>query len=322
MTKPYAVGIDLGGTNIKGGLVRPDGSVVLSKSIKTEPEGGTAHVVERIASVANGLLAEAKVQPADVAGVCVGSPGPLDSRKGFIYEAPNLRWKDVHLSALLAPLVGVPVFVENDANVAAYGEAWAGAARNSRCALMLTLGTGVGGGIVIDGEVWRGVTDTGAELGHMTINYGGPKCACGSTGCIEMYASATAVARRMKEAVLAGRKSSLSAAVRAGEEIDSKRIHEAALAGDPLAREILAETGRFLGIAIASYVNIFNPDYVILHGGLVNAGELLLGPMRDAMKARCFHASQRGLQVLPSALKGDAGIVGAAGIAFRRAGNA
>ena len=319
--KDYAVGIDLGGTNIKGGLVRPDGSVVVTKSIKTETEGGLDHVVGRIAGLVEELIAEGGVEKRDAAGVCVGSPGPLDSKTGFVYETPNLGWKDVPLSAMLEGRLGMRVFVENDANVAAYGEAWAGAARDSKCTILLTLGTGIGGGIIINGELWRGVNDTGAELGHVTINYEGPQCNCGIRGCIEAYASATAVARRMKEAVEAGRDSSLKAKILAGEEVDSKAIYEAAVEGDALSKEIIEETGRLLGIAVTSYVNIFNPDYVVLHGGLVNAGEMLFGPLRETVNKLGFEASLRGLQIVPSALKGDAGIVGAAGLVFARAGD-
>jgi len=315
----YAVGIDLGGTNIKGGVVRRDGAVALKKSIKTEAGAGVEHVIRRIADLANGLLAESGTDQADVAGVGVGAPGPLDSRTGVILDAPNLHWRDVPLRDLLEPLVEMPVFVENDANAAAYGESWVGAARNSKCTVLLTLGTGIGGGIVINGELWRGVTDTAAELGHMVINYDGPVCGCGTRGCIEAYASAPAVARRMKEAVVSGRDSSLKGRILAGEEVDSKMIHEAAVAGDALSREVMEETGRLLGVAVASLVNIFNPDYVVLHGGMVNAGEMLLGPLREEMAGRCFEASRRGLRLLPSALTGDAGIVGAAGCAFRRA---
>ena len=319
--KTCAVGIDLGGTNIKGGLVRRDGTVVIKKSIKTEADGGADHVIQRIAGLVSDLVAEGKIDRAEIAGVCVGSPGPLDSKTGVIFDAPNLGWRDVSMRENLEPLVGMPVFVENDANVAAYGEAWVGAAKDSKCTILLTLGTGIGGGIVIDGELWRGVTDTAAELGHMSINYDGPVCGCGTRGCIEVYASAPAVARRMREAVESGRDSSLKAKILGGIEVDSKAIYEAAVEGDALSREIIEETGRFLGIAVASYVNIFNPDYVILHGGMVNAGDMLLGPLVEEMKGRCFEASRRDLKILPSALKGDAGIVGAAGCAFARAGD-
>lgn len=317
--KHYAVGIDLGGTNIKGGLVRPDGTAALKKSIKTESEGGVDHVVDRIAGLAEDLLAEGGVAKDDTAAVCVGSPGPLDSRTGVVHETPNMGWKNVPLGDLLAAKLGMRVFVENDANAAAYGEAWAGAGRGAKCAIMLTLGTGIGGGIVIDGELLRGVNDAGAELGHVTIKYDGRRCNCGIIGCIETYASASAVARRMKEAVEAGGESSLKDRILAGEDVDAKMIHKAALAGDALSREIIEETGRLLGVAIVSYVNIFNPDAVILHGGLVNAGEMLLDPLKAKVQELCFEASLKGLRILPSALKGDAGIVGAAGLAFARA---
>jgi glucokinase len=313
------VGIDLGGTNIKGGLVRDDAAVLARKSLKTKAQEGVDAVIGRIAGLVETLIDATAVERAEIVGVCVGSPGPLNSRTGVIYEAPNLAWFDVPLAARLAPRTGLRVFVENDANAAAYGEAWAGAARGFSCMILLTLGTGIGGGIVIDGRLWRGVSDTGAELGHMTIDYDGPQCNCGSRGCIEAYASAPAMVRRMKEAVAAGRTSSLKGALLGGKDVDAAQIHAAALAGDELAREIIEETGRLLGIAVASYVNIFNPNAVVLHGGMVNAGEMLLLPLVEEMKGRCFEASQQGLQVVPSALKGDAGIIGAAGCAFRRA---
>ena len=318
--KTCAVGIDLGGTNIKGGLVHPDGSVILKKSIKTEASGGTEHVVGRIAQLVRDLMAEGGVGKDTVAAVCVGSPGPLDSRTGVVHETPNMGWRNVPLGDLLADKLGMRVFVENDANVAAFGEAWAGVARDSRCTIMLTLGTGIGGGIIMNGGLWRGVTDTGAELGHMTINFDGPLCGCGNRGCIEAYASATAVARRMKEAVQAGRASTLAVRIKAGEEADSEQIYNAAAAGDSLAREIFEQTGCYLGIAIANYINIFNPDCIVLHGGMVNAGDMLTAPLWKEVKKRSFEPSLKKLRIVPSALRGDAGIVGAAGIAFQRTG--
>lgn len=318
----YAVGIDLGGTNIKGGLIRRDGEVLSRKSIKTEAEGGAAHVIRRIASLVNDLVSESGVRKSGVVGVGVGSPGPLDTKAGIVHRSGNLRWKNVRLSEMLGPQVGLPVFLENDANAAAFGEAWVGAARNSQCTVLLTLGTGVGGGIVMRGELWRGVADTAAELGHMTIKFDGRPCNCGNRGCVEAYASATAVAARMREAVETGRDSSLRGAILAGEDVDSERIHGAAVAGDALAREIIEETGRFLGVAVASLVNIFNPDYIVLHGGMVNAGDMLLGPLREEMSGRCFEVSQGPLRIVPSTLRGDAGIIGAAGCAFSRAGAA
>jgi glucokinase len=318
-TKPCAVGIDLGGTNIKGGLVRRDGTVVAKTSIPTEVSGGADHVIGRIASVVETVIREADVGRFDVAAICVGSPGPLDHRTGMILEAANLGWFGVPLAERLHEAVGLRIFVENDANVAAFGEAWAGAAKNFECVVLLTLGTGIGGGVVINGEVWRGVNGVAGELGHVTIDYNGRPCNCGNRGCIEAYASATAVAARMREAVTAGGESALRDRILASEEVDAKAVHDAAVAGDRLSAQIIEETGRFLGIAVAGFVNVFNPNYVVLHGGMVEAGDMLLEPLRAEMAVRCFESARAGLQVVPSALKGDAGIVGAAGCAFMRA---
>lgn len=314
----HAIGIDLGGTNIKGGVVTRGGTVIARESVKTEAQGGVEHVAGRIAKLVRDLLAKSKVDAKDAA-VCVGCPGPLDTTLGLIHTAPNLPgWENVALAKMLAKKLGMQVYLENDANVAAFGEAWMGAGRDARCLVMFTLGTGVGGGIVIGGRLWRGVNDTAGELGHMTIDYRGEKCSCGSLGCIEMYASATAVARRMKEAVQAGRDTVLKNDVLKG-TVDAEQIHRAAVAGDALSREIIEETGRLLGYAVASVVNIFNPDYVVLHGGLVNAGDMLMKPLRGAVASRCFKASQKNLHIVPSTLAGDAGIIGAAGVCFQRA---
>ncbi|MFO7900178.1 MAG: ROK family glucokinase [Planctomycetota bacterium] len=314
--KSRAVGIDLGGTNIKGGLVERDGTVLAKKSVRTEAAGGADHVIGRIAGLVDDVIAEGGAAKTDVVGVCVGSPGPLDGETGVIYEAPNLGWYDVPLGEKLAPRVGLPVWIENDANVAAFGEAWVGAGRGLECVILLTLGTGIGGGIVLGGRLWRGVHGTGAELGHMTIDYDGVRCNCGSRGCIEAYASAPAVVRRMREAIDAGGESALRPAFDMGEEVEAKQVYEAAADGDALAREVMEQTGRFLGIAVASYVNIFDPNCVVLHGGMVNAGDMLLEPLVEEMNARSFESCRRGLRVLPSALKGEAGLVGAAGCAF------
>ena len=318
-TRSRAVGIDLGGTNIKGGLVDRDGRVAVKKSIPTEAAGGAGHVIDRIASLVADLIDKGGAGPDDVAGVCVGSPGPLDADRGIIFEAPNLGWRDVPLADELTARLDFPVWLENDANAAAFGEAWVGAGKGRECVILLTLGTGIGGGIVIGGRLWRGVNGTGAELGHMTIDYDGPVCGCGSRGCIEAFAAAPALVRRMRRAIEDGADSSLAGAFRAGEEVDAKRIFEAAVAGDGPARREMEQTGRFLGIAVASYVNIFNPNCVVLHGGMVDAGDMLLGPLVDEMAGRCFESSRRGLQVLRSALRGEAGMVGAAGCAFAEA---
>ncbi|MGB2967575.1 MAG: ROK family protein, partial [Phycisphaerae bacterium] len=201
MTKRY-VGVDLGGTNLKLGLVSADGKIVHRSSAATEAERGPDHVLARIAHAVRRLAEGAHLPLTDIAAVGVGAPGPLDSKAGIVVFAPNMAgWRDVPVRDRLQGDLGRPVVLENDANVAAYGEFRCGAARNVSNLALLTLGTGIGGGIVLDGRLFRGSTDTGAELGHMVIQYGGRPCGCGNRGCLEAYASATAVVARAREAL-------------------------------------------------------------------------------------------------------------------------
>jgi glucokinase len=207
MPKRY-VGIDLGGTNLKLGLVAADGRVLMSHASPTEAAGGPQHVLERMAGAVVELCDKAGLRVADIAAVGVGSPGPVDTKRGRVVFAPNMPgWRDIAVSDVLRKKLRRPVRLENDANIAAYGEFRCGAARHVRDMFLLTLGTGIGGGIVLDGRLFRGVSDTGAELGHVVIQHGGRACGCGNRGCLEAYASATGVVARYRaeSATLAGK---------------------------------------------------------------------------------------------------------------------
>lgn len=309
MDERFFVGIDLGGTNIKGGVTDAQGEVKFFKSIETEGEKGRDHVLDRIAMLADMVREGAGLAKDQVAGVGIGSPGPLDTKRGIIYEAPNLPgWENLALAEEVARRCGYKVFIENDANAAALAEAVAGAGKGTDCMLMLTLGTGIGGGIVIGGRVWHGADDIAAELGHVSIHYDGVLCNCGVKGCVEAYASATAVVRRVREALEAGETSSLSGA----SEITCAAVFEAAAAGDALARRIVDETITYLATAIGSLINIFNPDMVVLFGGMTNAGDQLFVPLRQEVARRCFPVGARRCKIVRSELGDHAGVVGAA----------
>jgi glucokinase len=298
------IGVDLGGTNVRAALVAADGRVLARARRETRAAEGVDATIGRIVGAIEEVRAGSRV-----AGVGIGSPGPLDSRRGVVISAPNLPgWVDVPLGDLVRSRVGLETIVENDANVAALGESWLGAGRGASSLLLLTLGTGIGGGIVAGGRVWRGHRGFAGEMGHTTFDPNGVVCGCGNRGCLEQYASATALVRRTREAIAAGRPTSLIAKP----AITAAVVHAEALAGDALARELLAETGRILGVAIGSAANLLDPEVVVVAGGLAGAGDFLFGPLREEAKRRALPAVAASLEIVPAALGDDAGVLGAA----------
>jgi len=315
------IGIDLGGTNIKAGVLDSSGNIIASDSAPTEAQAGADVVVENICKAARKVSKGARIAWKDIKAVGIGSPGPIDFQKGMILTAPNLPgFVNFPLKMLLVDKLKKPVTLENDANAAAFGEFWAGAAKGVRHMVMLTLGTGVGGGIIIDGDVLHGAMGSAGELGHMIINYDGPRCACGNRGCLEAYASATATVRRFADAVRSGRESALAGRIERGEEITSKMIHEAAVAGDELSRRVIEDTGRYLGIGIVSILHSINPARVVLSGGLINAGDMLMRPLVEEVHSRAFKKVAEGSEIVFATLGEAAGFIGAAGCALRSSG--
>jgi len=310
MSKPV-IGADLGGTNIKVGLVDDAGRVLERLSVPTPaPDEGPRAIPAAIAEAARQCVCAAGLTLADVAGMGLGSPGPLDLEKGFVGTTPNLpSLRNTPLRDWAQDALGLPVALENDANAAALAEHWVGAGRGHATLVLLTLGTGIGGGIILDGQVCHGGYGVAGEIGHMTIQVDGPPCGCGGRGCLEQMASATAMARRMRESIAAGAETSL--ADRA-ETLTARDIHEAALAGDAVARENIEQTGRYLGAGIANIMHILNPEVIALSGGPTAAGEMLLAPLIAEALKRTFEESSRGVEIGFSQVAHDAGLIGAA----------
>jgi glucokinase len=313
------IGVDVGGTKIAAGLVGPDGAILTRTQVPTEAHDPAA-IVSDIVAVAREL---ANAAPG-AAGVGVGAAALVDVERGVILGGPNLAYRDVAIADRLSREVGLPAIVDNDANVAALGEALYGAGRAAADQVMVTVGTGIGSGIVIDGRIYRGHHGTGGELGHMVIDPDGPVCACGNRGCWEAMASGRAIGRLARQRVEGGAGADVLAA--AGGNLDAitgELVGDAAAAGSAFARDVLAEIGRLLGIGLANIVNIFDPQIIVLGGGAVaGTGELLVAPARESMKAHIVGLSWRPAvaQVVPAALGNDAGIVGAAVLARRLAG--
>jgi len=303
------VGIDLGGTNLKLGLVSADGKVLRRLSSPTQAKHGPAHVLERMAQAVRDLCKAAGIGLEDVAAVGAAAPGPLDTKEGVVLFAPNMPgWRNIHVRDALVKALNRPVVVENDANAAGYGEFRCGAGRTVRDMIILTLGTGLGGGIIIGGRMFRGHTDTGAELGHTVIKYGGRRCGCGITGCLEAYASCTAVVARTQEELATGVASSLAGR----EDITCKDVFDAAAAGDAFADHIVKDTADYLAIGITSLLHVLNPEMVVLTGGMMGAGDKFLNLVRQRVKETAFERAASSCEIRWSELGGDAGIIGAA----------
>ena len=314
----YIVGVDLGGTNIVTGAMTADGSRTHGvRSAPTEVTSGAEQVVDRIAAQIEATIAdtmrEAGVSRAAFAGVGIGAPGPLDRERGLVVVAPNLGWRDFPLRDLISEKVGLPATLDNDANCATVGEWWQGAARGGRHVVGLTIGTGIGGGLIVDGRLFHGASDVAGEIGHTTIELNGRLCKCGNYGCLEAYASGPAIATRAREVLVREGTESLMPGLVHGdlEQLTAATVYDAARQGDAVANEIVRETGRYLGAGVANLLNIFNPDVVVVAGGVTAAGERLFGPLGAEVRRRAFAPAVAAARIVPGELPGTAGVVGA-----------
>jgi len=318
--KRWIVGVDLGGTNVVVGLVPIEGGEVLGlRTLPTESNRGAKFVVDRIVHMVNDAIAEVVeahgTTRAAVAGVGIGSPGPLNRKTGTVINTPNLGWRNFPLRDLISNAVKLPCSLDNDANCATYGEWWLGAGRGTQSLVGFTLGTGIGGGIVLNGEIYHGCSDVAGEIGHMTIDSNGRKCKCGNYGCLEQYASGPAIALRATEGIEAGAESMLEEMVDGRlDEITAATVYEAAVLGDPYATEVMKDTARFLGSGVASIINILNPQMVVIAGGVTRAGDHLFVPLIAEVRRRAFRSAQECCRIVPAELPGTAGVVGAAGV--------
>ncbi|MDR4888934.1 ROK family glucokinase [Fredinandcohnia sp. QZ13] len=310
------IGIDLGGTTIKHAFITQEGEIVTKWEIPTDKSGDM--IISDIAKAIEGKMNELQLKKEQFAGVGMGAPGPVNFEEGVFYKATNLGMKEMFpLKAELEKVIGLPAAVDNDANVAAIGEMWKGAGEGANNLICVTLGTGVGGGIIANGEVVRGANGAGGEIGHITsIPEGGALCGCGKTGCIETIASATGIARLAKEAIQTKNESSLIREQydKAG-EITSKDVFEAAAKGDELAKYIIDNVTYHLGLALSHVANGLNPEKIVVGGGVSKAGEQLLLPLKEQFKRFAFPRVADAAEIAIATLGNDAGVIGAAYLA-------
>ena len=321
--KVAAIGADLGGTNIRLALVDAEGGLSEPYRYPTPAKGEAAAVVETLAQGIRVLQHQARAHGIRLAGCGLGVAGLVDGQAGLVYTAPNVAgFQNLPLKKLLEEKVDVPVTLENDANAAAFAEYWLGAGRGVSSLICLTLGTGIGSGIILEGKLLRGASGAAGEAGHMAVEADGERCGCGAQGCLEAYASATAILRDARAALAWGEGTSLRELFGTRPEaLTAKDVSDAARAGDPVARGILERAGRYLGVGLASLVNLLNPDLITLAGGLAAAGDLLLQPALAELERRAFAVLLCRTRVELSALADTAGMLGAAGLVLADGGH-
>ena len=302
------IGIDLGGTNIAIGLVNEDGKVVAKDSTPTLAPRDYKEIIADMAKLSDKLMKESGLTMADIQGVGIGSPGSIDSKNGVVIAAHNLKWYNVPvIDELKKYFKDIPVAIENDANAAAYGE-YVATASDTNSFVAVTLGTGVGGGIVLNKKIYRSINGMGAELGHLIINEDGVQCSCGTKGCWEAYASITALVNQTKAAIAAHPESSMAK----DEKISGRTSFNAAKAGDPVAQQVVDNYIKHIATGIINLINIFAPEVLVIGGGISNEGDYLLNPIKKYVDECSFFKGVEVTKIRIATLKNDAGIVGAA----------
>lgn len=313
----YYIGVDLGGTKILTAVADKKGKILARKKLPTEASKGTETIIKNINKTIKFVMEAENLKKSNICRIAVGSPGPLDTSEGIIYENSNLPWKDVPIVRLLEEKTGLPVVLENDANAAALGEKWFGAGKNVSDLIYITVSTGIGGGIIINQKIYHGFNDGAGEIGHITLEPDGPLCGCGNHGCFEALASGTAIARMGKEALKEDQPTLLKElSDNNPEKVDALLIEKAAKKGDQVANNIYKKAGNYLGIGIANLINIINPEMIIMGGGIINAEELFWDKMVETLQERSVDPLGEKVKICKVKLGADTGVQGAIAVAM------
>lgn len=305
------IGIDVGGTNVKIALVTGEGQIVYSNSVPTRAEMGYEYTVNNIKGAIYELMKETKTETKDIEGIGFGFPGQVDCDNGIVKLLPNIPgWVNVPIAKLIEDEFHIPTRIDNDARCAALGELYAGAGKGCKNLVCVTVGTGVGSGLIINGKVVRGASNAAGEIGHIKLQmHDGPMCGCGDTGCMEAFVSAPSIVAMAKDYINGGKSAKFREL--ANPEISAYIVAEAAKAGDKVAQRIFKKMGEYLGIGLASVVNLLNPERVIIGGGVADAGEIFLEPVRRTLKERAMEIAGGAVEVVPAQLGNTAGVIGA-----------
>ncbi len=305
------IGIDVGGTNVKIALVSDKGKIIYSNSIPTRAEMGYEYTINSMKDAVKDLLKETKLEPKSIEGMGFGFPGQIDCQKGIVRLAPNIPgWVNVPIAEIMEKEFGIPTRVDNDVRTATLGELNYGAGVGCQNLVCITVGTGIGSGLVINGKLVRGASNAAGELGHIKLNMeGGPLCGCGDRGCLEAYASGPSIVAMAEEYIRGGKSTKYREL--ANPDITSYIVAVAAKEGDPVARQIFRIIGEYIGMGLASVVNLLNPEKIIIGGGVADAGDILFDPIRETLQKRAMVIQREAVEIVPAQLGNTAGVIGA-----------
>lgn len=305
------VGIDLGGTKVRAALADKDGRLLVRMEMGTEGEKGPGHVINKMVDLVKQVTKDVHME--NVAGIGVAAPGPLDVHTGVVLRAPNMPgWINIPLRERLTQLLKKPIYLDNDANAAAIGEQRFGAGQGVQNLVYMTVSTGIGGGIIAHGRILHGMRGLAGEVGHMIIDAKGAKCGCGNSGCLEALASGTAIARQAVQLIESGLPTVLTEMVNDDlTKITAELVTKAAEEGDGMCQELLQRAGENIGIGIVNLFHLFNPEVVVIGGGVSQAGDLIFTPIRETVEKRAMQGYHEGIPVIPSPLGDDVGLYGA-----------
>lgn len=317
------LGVDLGGTKIATALATAQGEILARGRRPTPAQAGPDVVIKSICATIGKILSAKKLESSQLLGIGIAAAGIIDSDKGKVISSPNLPgWHEVPLRDAVEQRFGIPVYLGNDATLAALGEWRFGLKKGIANLIYITVSTGIGGGIIADGKLYTGVCGVAGEIGHMTIDINGPKCNCGNIGCWETLASGTALAREAVKQIREGAKTSIIELVNGDiSKIDAKVVDLAAKQGDELAKELISRLGYYLGVGLVNLVNIFNPELILIGGGVAKTGDLLLQPAIKVVKERAFSTPANAVKIKPALLGDDSGLLGAAAFVLERSKN-
>lgn len=306
------VGFDLGGTNMGAGLIDYEGNILFQDDCPTLAMESFENVVGRMKNLLRNCFNEAEKKGHEISSIGMGCPGLLDSDKGIVRFSPNLpQWKDVEIGKIISDEFKVPVAIDNDVRVAALGEYNFGAGKGFKNIICITVGTGIGGGLILDGKLLRGPTQSIGEIGHMTLKKDGPLCGCGNYGCLEALASSTAIIRSIKEVFEKNTSPLMKELHNSGIDLGAYLVSQAINRGDKEAARIMSETGEWIGIGLANVVNLLNPDIIIIGGGVALAGDILFEPIKKEISQRALKIPADFVKVVPALLGDSAGMIGA-----------
>jgi glucokinase len=317
---PYVVGVDLGGTNLRAALTDRNGTLLHEARRPSKADGPASETLETLIEAVREVLNLQGVTAREVVGVGIGLPGIMDSEAGIVYWSPNFpNWDGVAVSETVSRALELPVSILNDARCAALGELRFGAGRGVKYMVMITLGTGIGGAIVLDGRLMLGPNGSIGEVGHHTIDVNGPRCSCGNFGCWEALCGRDAIVERALRLIQKGLETRLLEMAPQPDELTPALIAEAAVSGDAVAHQVMDETGSYVGVGITNLINMLNPEVVVVGGGIAQAGELLFGPVRRTVRARAVELQARTARIVPAELGDNAGVLGGVVLALQRA---